>query len=122
MSEPGTEGVPAILKPELSEVPDNPDVCYDKAFLLGEMGKSNIFKQKCVSYEFDENITEGEEHKCEYRFDCSKDNPNQCKYKYDITANDSECPLSEDADNCYDENDITITESICSSSNSASDS
>ena len=25
VSEPGTEGVPAILKPELSEVPDSPD-------------------------------------------------------------------------------------------------
>lgn len=101
------------------EPPDNPDICYDKTFLLGEMGKSNIFKQRCESYEFDENITKGEEHKCSYGFDCTKDNPNQCKYN---PAPDSECPLPGDDPNCYDEEDASITESICSSSNSDSDS
>ena len=110
----------------ISYDPDTPiediqEICYPILFPFGEMGKSNVFRQKCNSYEFDENITEGEEHKCEYRLDCSKDNPNQCQYEYDYTANDSECPISDETDEtdetderCYDPDDLET--SICSTS------
>ena len=103
-------------------IEDTQEICYPVIFPFDEMGKSNVFKQKCNSYEFDENITEGEEHKCEYRLDCSKDNPNQCQYKYDFIANDSECPITDETDEtderCYDPNDLDT--SICSSSSTSS--
>ena len=98
-----------------TQIEDTQEICYPIQFPFDEMGKSNVFKQKCNSYEFDENITEGEEHQCEYRLDCSKDNPNQCQYNYPLTENDSECPISDETDErCYDPDDLET--SICSTS------